>query len=222
MDYWNTRRQALRSLDTELRPLSESLDTTFKLLDQLIDEYNSVLIGKPTDYVEYLIMCGATLAKGKHLAVGLLSLCLDGLAQEGGALGRPLVECIEKLEFYRLDPDAIGPMITRKKPRHGELAKRIKSPRKELRDYFSEHASHVAYTMDAMAHLVDWTGSRGPVFQKSQPFTIRKLRANLEALRVLVLSLCVAGWNCLAVVGYGSEPLGDELEALRLRLVEDT
>lgn len=217
---WDTRTRHLTALKSEFKSLSESLDRAFELLDRVIDAFSDTLARKPEEHVDYLIICGCTVTKAKNLALGVFSLMLDGLGQEAGAIGRPLVECIEKLEYYVQDPSRADAMISSKAPRHGALARLIERPQQQLRNYFSDHASHVAYTIDAMRHLVNWSSPQEGLFRRDQPFALRTLEGNLRALRSVTCGLCVAGWNCLVVGGDGPDQLGREIVAFREALVE--
>lgn len=67
----------------------------------------------------YARVCGLTLLKAKHLALGAYSLILDGLGQEAGALLRPFIEYTELLTYFRKFPSKVDAAIKGKLPSAG-------------------------------------------------------------------------------------------------------
>jgi hypothetical protein len=104
---WSTRRQAGTALQTDLKSLSNLLDEVFTVTDQCILR----LGGSGTPFGR---VCALVVVKAKNLSLGCYSLSLDALAQEAGALFRTLLESIELLTYFRIDPHRIqcGAMIS--------------------------------------------------------------------------------------------------------------
>lgn len=92
-------------------------------------------------------------AKGTVLAQGCFSLILDGLAQESGALVRPLVEVAEFLTYLHTDDRAEREFREDKLPSAGKIAERINGQLKFLRDYLNEDASHLNFSFILYATL---------------------------------------------------------------------
>lgn len=206
-ELWRTREASVRALAGPLKTQSEYLEEAFALVDELLDVYQQN-IGRS----EFLDVCGAATAKGRNLALGLFSLCLDGLSQEGGALLRPLVECIEKLEYFWKDPDRAKEATLAQMPGAGTIAGRIESPYRNLREYLNDHASHFRFGYDSMKHLVDWTV---PAWRKQQPFVVEKMKVNLRTVFAFVMFLTIQSASCLSVAGVEDAALCRRIESLR-------
>ena len=82
---WNTRQQAERALTEGLEPFAGLLNEAFSVLDGCVDRLER--LDQPFGRV-----CALVLIKTRNLGLGCYSLCLDALAQEAGALFRPLVD----------------------------------------------------------------------------------------------------------------------------------
>jgi len=119
---------------------------------------------------------------------------LDGLAQESGALLRPIIECFELLEYFRKDPKRIEEAIEGRLPPAGVIAKKIKGSLKGLRDYLNTNASHFSLTPEAMLHLINW--GDGSIRLK-QPYVESVLKRNLETLFLILLLLSSEAIKCL-------------------------
>jgi len=206
-ELWRTREASVRALAGRLKIQSDYLEEAFTLVDELLDVYQQN-IGRS----EFLDVCGAATTKGRNLALGLFSLCLDGLAQEGGALLRPLVECIEKLEYFWKDPERAKEATLAQMPSAGTIAGKIESPYRNLREYLNDHASHFGFGYDSVKHLVDWTV---PTWRKQQPFVVEKMKVNLRMVFAFVASLTIQSASCLSVAGVGDETLYSRIESLR-------
>lgn len=76
------------------------------------------------------------------VAVVPLSECLkfpgvkDG-TQEGGAVFRPLLECLELLTYFRMDTTRINEALEDRLPKAGIIAQRIEGKLKGMRDYLN-------------------------------------------------------------------------------------
>lgn len=87
MNLFECRMCAITELETHLRNEAEAIAKQFSLLDRCIAHLES-RAGVST----LARSAGLATAKGKLLGQGCYSLILDGLAQESGALLRPLLE----------------------------------------------------------------------------------------------------------------------------------
>ena len=150
---WATRRDADVALRGALKPYADLLHEAF----QAIDTAGGRLEGLDGPFGR---VCALVLIKARNLALGCYSLSLDGLAQEAGALFRPLIESLELLTYLRLDPRRIREALDGKLPKAGEIASKIEGKFKELREFLNTHASHLSLSPEAMFHLVDLKSGR--------------------------------------------------------------
>src|SRR5260370_24572952 len=115
---WKTREEALIALEGPLRQEAEMLQEAFALLDACITQ----LLTVDTTYTR---VCAITTIKAHNLELGCYSLALDGLAQEAGALLRPVIETLELLIYFWKDPSRVDEAIDEKLPSAGEIAQKI-------------------------------------------------------------------------------------------------
>ncbi len=134
---WETRRSAEQALEGPLLTHADLLAEAFSLFDVCGDR----LVLSDTDFGR---VCALVTAKARSLTLGCYSLALDGLAQESGALARPLFESLELLEYLRLDPKRAQEVIENRKPSAGVIARRMEGKFQDLRKHFNEHASHLS------------------------------------------------------------------------------
>jgi len=99
-----TREEALASLEGPLRQEAAMLQDAFALMDECIAH----LITRDTTFTR---VCAITMIKARNLELGCYSLALDGLAQEGGALFRLVVETLELLTYFWKDPARVEEAI---------------------------------------------------------------------------------------------------------------
>ena len=200
---WRTRRQAEASLSHDLKPFADLIDEVFGAVDQAIDRLDA--IDEPFGRV-----CAIVLVKSRNLALGCYSLSLDALAQEAGALFRPLIECLELLLYFRLDPSRVHEALNGELPKAGIIAQRIEGKFKGLREYLNMHASHLALSPEAMMHLFDVKAGR------LRP--VQVLRENLRTLLASLVWLAIEGVNCVSVgSAMGDHALADSVEDLKRR-----
>lgn len=102
MSLWNTRNQAIAECDGPLKVEAEVLSEAFDILDECIVRLETEHGSEP-----YSKVCAVTLIKGRNLLLGSYSLSLDGLAQEAGALLRPLIEVFEQMVYFNEDPNEL-------------------------------------------------------------------------------------------------------------------
>ena len=153
MDLWLARADSQRALTAALKPLADLLNETFGMIDECATRLDD--LQTPFGRVSALVMI-----KGRNLALGCYSLSLDALAQEGGALFRPLIETVELLTYFRADPSRVNEALEDRLPKAGEIAKRIGGGLKDLRTHLNSHASHLSVSEHSMLHLIDLSKGR--------------------------------------------------------------
>ena len=185
---------------------------TFGVIDQIIVFFDSRQANS-----SYARACGFTLAKARNLALGCLSLVLDGLGQEAGALMRPFLEAHELLVYYRLEPSRVEDALQGRLPSAGKIAKRIKGKFHDFRKHLNEHASHFGFTTYSLRHLLD---NKELKIRTVQPMLPLVLRRNVRDLWLNMILLLFESFQCLeADPEYRStlEPIAYKIEELRER-----
>ena len=117
MDPWQTRSLSWAHLQEKFPSRVSVILRTIELLDRCVDEYE---LHASSD--TYARICGLTLLKAKNLALAALSVVLDGLGQEAGALLRPMVEYIELLTYLRQFPQEAARAAENDLPKAGVRA----------------------------------------------------------------------------------------------------
>jgi hypothetical protein len=117
---WSTRERSLQALKTELAAQERALASSFGVLDECLGRF-SARMGSS----EFHRACGLVAAKARHLVHAQYSLALEGLAQEAGALLRPLIECFELLTYFEEAPARVREAVEGRLPSAGKIAKAI-------------------------------------------------------------------------------------------------
>jgi len=195
---WDTRIRAMRATASELQVEAATAYQAFLLIDEMLVIFHS-------NDTTFCRVAGLTLLKARNLAQGIFSLSLDGLAQEAGALLRPLIECIELMAYLRDNPQSINEALEGKLPLAGEIGKRIHGKFRKLRNYLNEHASHFSFAPESMSHLIDFKSGDWRVIQ---PYNEKVLRTNITILFGVLVHLLYETANCLSC----NELLTDSLE----------
>lgn len=163
--------------------------------NELSDDYNCVVklfelfdevIGSYTDDTGILRVTGLINMKIYTLCHGMLSLAMDGLAQESGALFRPAIEAYEKLVYLREDPIRVEQFYEGTLPQAGDIAKKINGKFKEVRAYLNNNASHFKFEYNSLRHLVQMT-KEGEFILKQPSFTPKVLKKNVGTLAVFLI-----------------------------------
>jgi len=211
MPLWETRRSAEQALSGPLRPYSDLLSEVFASLDTCAGR----LWRADTPFGR---VCAVVLIKARNLALGCYSLALDALAQEAGALLRPLIESLELLEYLRQDPPRVAEALEQRLPKAGVIAQRIQGKFKDLRDHLSAHASHLSIGSEAMGHLVNLADGQ---VQTVQSYSEPVLRANLRFLLMAIVAAGGVAGRCVSVAeGRRVDALADNLNDLSRRAFE--
>jgi hypothetical protein len=179
VDLWATRTQALAYLQLTHPSRLAVVNQTFELIDQCVDAFE-VASNEST----YARVCGLTLLKAKHLAVGSYSLILDGLGQETGALMRPMIEYAELLTYFRMFPESVEKAAENDLPKAGERAKAIGGIYKKFREHLNIHASHSSFSHYSLLHLLEPSTYK---FKKLQKMVPHVLDQNVRDLTVQLL-----------------------------------
>ena len=207
MELFAFRRRALNELQTTFREEAEVIEKAFSLIDECITELSK-------EFHTSTIARAASLAtaKGTLLAQGCYTLTLDGLAQESGALLRPLIEVAEVLTYFQLDDRAEHEFKEGRLPSAGKIAQRIDRKVQHLRDYLNEDASHFSFSFDSLRHVVT---PGDPVALNIHPrFHAHSFRENLKSLFTFLSLVLSAAVGCLAKTRHLSlerEPLATDV-----------
>ena len=214
MNIWSMRERSIVWLKDELSEASELIQQGFEfhnrcieLLRRIGDSDGETPIGK------FGRICTITLAKSCTLLLGCYSLCLDGLAQESGALFRPLIETYELLVYIRQDMSRVDEAIEGRLPTAGIIGKRISGDYQDLRDYLSKNSSHFNFQIGSVRHLFD-----GNVQVRPLPsYGLEVLKANLLVVNAFQIFTVFEAVNCLIAVDIDTSGLETLVDKWRKR-----
>ncbi len=210
---WSAREGALSYLQDRHPSRLAVLDRTFELLDDCIEAFE--LSEVPTLYPR---VCGLCLVKATNLAQGALSLILDGLGQEAGALMRPMIEYVELLTYFRLHPAMTERALQNDLPKAGERARAIGSVFKDFREHLNRDASHSSFSKHSIAHLFEPDTLR---FRKRQRTVAHVLERNVRDLVVQLHNLLHEAILTLETADAGKFiELASRYEKLKLRMFD--
>lgn len=176
VNLWDSRERALTNLSEEYSEVVDVIQSLFVYVDDCGNSLFDVdsAFGRVT---------AITLAKSRNLALACYSLALDSLAQESGALVRPLVETLELLKYFRLDPKRAMEATERELPKAGEIARLIGSEHKSLREYLNVHSSHFSLSQHATRHILEFRSSDSTIaLRMQQSFLLPVVMKNLHVL----------------------------------------
>lgn len=205
---WSARYEANCALANELKSFAGLLEETFQALDDCITLLEG--INSPFGRV-----CSLVLIKARNLGLGCYSLSLDALAQEGGALFRPLLECLELLEYFRLEPSRIEEALNDRLPKAGIIVKTIQGKFKSVREHLNSYASHLSLSLETLRHLIDFKSGR---LRPVQTHDSGVLRENLRRLLAILVWLAIEAANGISVGDNNVDhALGDQVEDVKRR-----
>lgn len=214
MDLWQTRTDALSHLESSCPERLAVLLSLFTAIDRTIESYEAL-----ADEDIYARICGLTLLKAKHLAVGAYSLILDGLGQESGALLRPFLEYTELLTYFRKFPEKVVQASEDRLPKAGERARVIDGIYKQFRDHLNIHASHSSYSYYSLSHLLDPNTFCFKTFQPAVPHVLETNVKNLAVQLYLLLREAVLALQRLNSCDF--ELLAERVERLKEELLHE-
>ena len=212
VDLWQTRSLSWSYLNEQHPSRVSVIVRSFELIDRCVDEYET-----HAGTNVYARICGLTLLKAKNHALGSLSLVLDGLGQESGALLRPMIEYIELLTYLRTFPDQAERAAENDLPTAGQRAKAIGGIYQGLREHLNEHASHSSYSNFSLSHLLTPELS----FRKLQQFVPHVLETNMRDFTVQLQLMLQEGVLALQPVGSVQFPeLGLDADRIKTRMLD--
>lgn len=201
MSLWSTRAASSEALVSTLKPQADCLEQVFALIDEGIGRLYPFDVSAALEGRELAAVAAPIAIKGRNLALGIYSLILDGLAQEAGALLRPLLEVIEMLSYVHL----VG-IMEGTNPPAGNIAKAVTSDFKDLREALNQHAAHLGLTDVSLGHVIDF-GAPAPILTIVQPYREANVRTNLLMLFLFAIRLASVTANCAVASGMD---IGDE------------
>jgi hypothetical protein len=204
-EMWNARTHAMSAIESELQAEASTIYQAFSLVDEMLVIFRS-------EDTAFCRVAGLTLLKARNFAQGIFSLASDGLAQEAGALLRPLIECLELLTYFCKDPQRINEALEGRLPSAGVIGKRIQGKFQKLRNYLNEHASHFSFAPESMSHLINFDSGDWKV---TQPYNKKVLRTNMTTLFAVLFQLLYQAANCLAYNDLLTDSLEDRLNAFQ-------
>ena len=212
MNLWATREESLIWLRYELAPESEVIQEGFDFLNKSVSLFDNLGSGEgETLKGKFCQISAITLAKSSHLLLGCYSLAIDALAQESGALLRPLIETYELLVYFRQDMSRVDKVIDGKLPPAGEISGKISGDYEDLRKYLNDNASHFSYKSDSIRHLFD-----SNIKAQSLPTHSKKVfEVNLNLLNAFQVFVVFEALNCLSCAGYNAYDLAYKIEHWR-------
>jgi hypothetical protein len=207
MALFDARDQAEQALSSGLRAAAGIIEEGFACLDDEIRRHHEI-------DSEFTRVCAVTLLKARNLLVAIYSLAMDGLAQEAGAILRPLIGTIEKLPYYRMDPTHVEQAIADRLPSEGKIAQKIDGQFQELRDYLSRYSSHSNFSYESLKHLINLREGKLVV---QQPFIEGVFKKNLEMVFSFLIISVFEGYKSLQHAGHTDDAFQSYLEDIRGR-----
>jgi hypothetical protein len=204
MNLWECRGESTAALQTTSAHLAVLLNGAFSRVDEAVEYFQKFLMAEPSAAGR---VCAVTAIKGRNLALGCYSLALDGLAQESGALLRPLLEAIELLEYLRVVPGAVDRALDGRLPNAGKRAREIGSSFQSLREHLNLSASHLGFGGASVRHLLDISAGR---FRVAQQFSEAVLEQNLATIFVFTAILAREAAVCFQWCGSSVAPTSAE------------
>ena len=216
MDLWETRRKSLLWLDNDLASESQYLIKGYTMIDECITLFDEVSQKEKSSLNgRFARICGLTATKGRNLLLACHSLQLDALGQVSGALLRPLIEVVELLNYFRLDPNRVDIAIEGKLPSAGKIAKTISGHFQSLRDHLNDQASHFRFGFHSVFHLLDKQTLRLKAVQSHSP---QVLKTNFATLSAFLSFLLLESVSCLFILGIDAKNLADRAETWKSEL----
>jgi len=159
-DLWATRNQSLIWIKSELKEEYKIICEGFNFLVEFLDIFQIISQKEGESEIGQLYRaCLVINGKFNFLLLGWLSLCMDGLAQEAGALLRAAIEAYELLIYLQKDKGRLKEFCVDELPSAGNIAKAISGNFKNLRGYLNHNASHFSLKYDSIGHIInsDWS-----------------------------------------------------------------
>ena len=209
---WSARWISHSWFRNELKRESDLLHHGFYLLYQCISLYNRILSNPKNLSDPYIEVCALTTVKAHRFIFGIYNLTIDGIAQESGALLRPLIETCDLLKYVRVNPERAADIKNNKKPSAGEIGKRIDSDFQGLRNHLNKNASHLSFSEDSIRHLRDSESGSLKFIPTHGRIVLQK---NLSTVNAFLNFLLFESVSCLGYIGMEINELADEIEQWR-------
>jgi hypothetical protein len=181
LDLWSSRRAAQEELDSGLQAERDTVLDAFEILDAIVREFEA--LGATSDVARAYAL---SIVKARNFGHGVYSLIMDGLAQEAGALVRPLVEACELVRYLQLDPSRAEQVLTDSLPSAGKIAQEIQGILGPVRTYLNESASHLSFNQYSVRHLFDPISG---TLRTQQPHISDSFSGNIRMLFAIVNTL---------------------------------
>lgn len=172
VDIWAPRRQAEELLNGSLSVERDLMLELFSFMEELVKRLQA-------HDSEVSRVVSLVLLKAERLGLGTYGLTLDCLGQEGGAMFRLLQEAWELLIYFRLDPSRVRQVFDGTLPRAGQRARLIEGRFKKLREHLNKHASHLAFSFEAVGHMLDLSKGELRVGRRPSECVLRRNMATL-------------------------------------------
>ncbi|MHB8089392.1 MAG: hypothetical protein ACYDH2_14210 [Anaerolineaceae bacterium] len=213
MNIWFAREEAIRWLGNELKAQSDVIEKGFDYIGHLVTLYETIGNQESETWIgQYCRVLSITLAKSLHILLGCYSLAMDGLAQESGALLRPLIETHELLIYLRQDKSRIMQVIEGNLPTAGKIGKEIAGENQALRDHLNDNASHFSYKKDSIRHLF----AKNASIKSTPTHSIEVFRKNLNVLNALQYITLEEGFTSLDEIMFDVTKFAKEVEEWRI------
>jgi hypothetical protein len=217
MNIWNAREKSYAWLKRDLFLEGRIIQEGFDYLGEFVNLFEKIAQSEASsEKGKSCRVWSITLAKISHLLIGCFSLILDGLAQESGALLRPIIEIYEILVYLRLDTSRLSQVIDDSLPSAGAIGKEISGDYQELRKYLNDNASHFSYKENTIRHLFDEDDKVRSVPNHS----LMVLRKNIQLLNAFQISILDEALNCLYLIDVSNKAVGSKMEKWRKSCID--
>lgn len=218
MNIWKTRIKSIKWLDNEFKKERDLIQEGYHLLDKCVDIFEEVSLNDGNnDSVKFARVSGAVIVKANNLSLACYSLVLDGLAQEGGAVLRPLIETFELLVYLKEDWKRVDEVLNDTLPSAGEIAKKIEGFHKDARDYLNNYSSHFSFTHYSMSHVFDFESGK---FKRLPTHGKKVFLSNIRTINTYQIFVIMESISCLHIAGVDVTELANKAELYRDKSVD--
>lgn len=213
---WSVREKSLIWLNNDLQQEARVIQEGFDYIDKIVDILQNISIQeRDSQKGVFCRICMLTLSKFNRLLLGSYSLMLDAIAQEAGALLRPIIETYELLVYFRQDISRIDEVLNDKLPSAGIIGERISGDFKKLRGYLNDNASHFSFKPESLRHLFDHKAQ----VQPSPSHSLSVFLKNITIINAFQIFMLVEAINCLYTIDYDVTLLDNEISKWRIKSI---
>ena len=207
-----TRNASLEEFDGSMAEACAIVDRLFWVMKESVNRHNLRRERHPGARIYGLVV-----SKARRLLLASYCLTLDGIGQEGGALLRPTLECLELLIYLNQDPEKrLQEAQEGRLPKAGLIAKRIDGTLKGLRDHLSKHASHISLEGDSVQHLLHDEQLRPAAEPR---FSSEQFRKNIRDLCLFLQMISLQAVVSVDIIDAGSaSDLGNHVSDATCRM----